>query len=130
MTFVILASIATKSHTEREATLVAVRRYCLDAGLDNAETELIDTMYSHRMRDIAVGPDDATAIETWNKLLARVVEYLATTSRQNNCSWSTIDFVRRGTSDAKQECPLTIVIGTKDSTTSPGGFVAYETARL
>jgi hypothetical protein len=84
-------------------------------GLEDVKTELIDTIYIHRMRDVAIGLDDAAAIETWDEPSPRVVEYLATTGCQNKCSWTSIDFIRRVVSDDTQECPLTLVIGTEDS---------------
>jgi hypothetical protein len=99
LTIVVVASIADKTHTELKAILEAVRLDCLDAGLEDVKIELIDTIYIHRMRDVAIGLDDAAAIETWDEPSPRVVEYLATTGCQNKCSWTSIDFIRRVVSD-------------------------------
>ncbi|KAF2243559.1 hypothetical protein BU26DRAFT_510057 [Trematosphaeria pertusa] len=80
-----------------------------------AELELIDAKSCFEMKTIAVHPSEKAAIDVWDSVSNDIVQYLCRLQQEEGCRWATVDLLHRGSGSTREDCPLTVVIGSPDA---------------
>ncbi|KAF2683645.1 hypothetical protein K458DRAFT_389561 [Lentithecium fluviatile CBS 122367] len=113
ITFLLVAHIADREPEAVRSLLADVQRLCLTAGAQ-VGVEVVDPPYYGR-KSFAVRATDGNAVQNWDELSSRVLHFLDTTARDHGCFWRTMDLFRRGASQERDNCAVTLVVGTAES---------------
>ncbi|KAF2468884.1 uncharacterized protein BDR25DRAFT_372742 [Lindgomyces ingoldianus] len=114
ITLVFLTKLPSIDTDVSSRCVLDIANYCNTKGVHYL-IELITNAALYGGFTFAIHPSERDLITLWEDISTTIVDRLSYFQDQKKCTWQTLDFLRRGGSECREDCPATMVIGSPDA---------------